>query len=514
MTFEFPRSAVARLVLIAFLAVLVHGYHLGVDDAEIYEPAIKRAADPRLYPFGSEFFMAHAHWSLFPELVGMSARLTHLPIDFVIFSWHVACVFLLLLASWQLLSACFTNSAARWSGVALLAGTLSVPVAGTALVIMDPYLTARSLSTPATIFAIACYLSKRRKQAGAWLILTVLVHPQMGVYGAVFLGCLWLGDHWLSDHWLRDRFRLHENAEAEPEPEPEPVLTLLAGLPFLLELQPERGAAREALLSRTYFFVSTWAWYEWVGVFAPLALVWWWSSVRLRGTTRVFRSLLRTLAPFGLLFTVASLVLTTSRRLENFARLQPMRAFHLIYVIFFAMLGGWMGEYVLRRSTWRWLGVFVPLAGSMCLLQYSQFPSSAHMEWPGYGYHNCWNSAFFWIRHHTPVDAVFALDPNYMKIAGEDQHGFRAVAERSALADAVKDSGAVSLFPQLASHWKSQIEAQNGWEKFDRRDFEHLAKLYPVTWILTRSPCPAGLACPYHNEGLSVCRIGVRGPAY
>jgi hypothetical protein len=487
MTVEIARTTVARLVLIAFLAVLVHGYHLGVDDAAIYVPAIKRAADPKLYPFGSEFFMSHAYWSLFPELVGTPARLMHLPIDFVIFSWHIACVFLLLLASWRLLSACFANDAARWSGVALLAATLSVPVAGTALVIMDPYLTARSLSTPATIFAIACFISNRRKQAAAWLILTALVHPQMGVYGAVFLGCLW---------WS-DRIRLPANA-------------FLAGLPFLLELQPARGAAREALLSRTYFFVSNWAWYEWVGVFAPLALLWWWSSIRLHGTTPVFRWLLRTLGPFGLLFTAAGLVLTSSRRLENFARLQPMRSFHLIYVIFFAMLGGLMGEYVLRRSTWRWLVLFVPLAGSMCLLQCGQFPSSAHVEWPGYGYHNASNSAFFWIRQHTPKDAVFALGPNYMKIAGEDQHGFRAVAERSALADGVKDSGAVSLFPQLASHWKSQMDAQKGWETFGRRDFEHLAKLYPVTWILTRSPGPVGLACPYQSEGLSVCRIGVR----
>jgi hypothetical protein len=114
---------------------------------------------------------------------------------------------------------------------------------------------------------------------------------------------------------------------------------------------------------------------------------------------------------------------------------------------------------------------------------------------------------------HTPRDAVFALNPNYMLIAGEDQHGFRAVAERSALADAVKDSGAVSLFPQLADHWKSQLQAQIGWEKFDRRDFEHLATLYPVTWILTRSPGPAGLTCPYQSEGLSVCRISVRASA-
>jgi len=44
------------------------------------------------------------------------------------------------------------------------------------------------------------------------------------------------------------------------------------------------------------------------------------------------------------------------------------------------------------------------------------------------------------IRLQTPRDAVFALDPNYMLIAGEDQHGFRAIAERSALADALKDN--------------------------------------------------------------------------
>ena len=105
--------------------------------------------------------MSHARLSLFPDLAGYSARLTHLPIDFVIFSWHVACIFLLFLAAWRLLRACFVNGVAVWSGVSLLAGTLSVPVAGTALVIMDPYLTARSLSTPAIIFTIASYVSNR-----------------------------------------------------------------------------------------------------------------------------------------------------------------------------------------------------------------------------------------------------------------------------------------------------------------------------------------------------------------
>ena len=50
---------------------------------------------------------------------------------------------------------------------------------------------------------------------------------------------------------------------------------------------PGKGPAREALLSRTYFFVANWAWYEWVGVFAPLVILWWFSSADVRGARPV-----------------------------------------------------------------------------------------------------------------------------------------------------------------------------------------------------------------------------------
>ena len=96
---------IVRLVILTSVAVLTLGYHLGVDDAEIYVPAIKRAADPSLYPFGDEFFMTHAHLSLFSNLVGDSAHLSRLPVNLVIFVWYVAGIFLLLFASWKLLCA-------------------------------------------------------------------------------------------------------------------------------------------------------------------------------------------------------------------------------------------------------------------------------------------------------------------------------------------------------------------------------------------------------------------------
>jgi hypothetical protein len=66
-------------------------------------------------------------------------------------------------------------------------------------------------------------------------------------------------------------------------------------------------------------------------------------------------------------------------------------------------------------------------------------------------------------------ERLFALDPRYMALPGEDQHGFRAIAQRSALADAVKDSGAASMFPALAAPWTEQLNAQKGWENTQPR---------------------------------------------
>jgi hypothetical protein len=403
----------------------------------------------------------------------------------------VAGIFLLLLAAWRLASACFRDRPARWGGVLLLAALLSVPVAGTALVIMDPYLTARSLSTPATLFAIACYVSNRRKEALAWLLFTALIHPQMSAYAAVFLGCLALTR------------RLADSAEGASA-------LGLAGIPFLFPFEASRGAAREVLFSRTYFFVFRWEWYEWVGVFAPLAVLWWCSSITPKGTKPAFRTVARALVPFGLLFTVAGVAVGIPACLENYTRLQPMRAFHLVYVVFYVFLGGLLGEYALRRRVWRWLGLFIPLAAGMWFLQRSSFPASPHVEWPGVRSDNAWASAFLWIRDYTPKDAFFALDPDYMLRPGEDMHGFRAVAERSALADRVKDSGAVSLFPARADEWKRQTQAASGWEKFQLQDFRKLAAQYPVTWIVTGRPGPSGATCPYQNRDLAVCRIEAR----
>ncbi|MDQ1468752.1 MAG: hypothetical protein QOJ99_232, partial [Bryobacterales bacterium] len=151
--------------------------------------------------------------------------------------------------------------------------------------------------------------------------------------------------------------------------------------------------------------------------------------------------------------------------------------------------------------------LFVPLASGMFLLQIGTYPASAHVEWPGASSANPWYDAFLWIRHNTPRSAVFALDPGYMLRTGEDMAGFRAIAERSTLADAVKDSGAVSLFPALADEWQNELRSTLGWRHFELADFRRLTGQYPVTWFVVELPAPAGLLCLYRNQGVAVCTL-------
>lgn len=487
------RDPYFKLLLVAIGSVLVHGYHLGADDAAIYVPAVKKAFDPQLYPYGSEFFEHHGRLSIFSSLVSGTAKLGHMPIDLAIFLWHILGIFLITLAAWRLASLCFQNARARWSAVLMSAAVLTVPVAGTALVIMDPYLTARSLSTPATMLAIASFMDSRWKQMIAWLALTAVVHPQNAAYGIAFCILMALPMQWLS-----------VSTQASPA-----FAVIADRLPTGFDFNPAQGTYHDVLYMRTFFFAQLWAWFEWIGVIAPLLILYWFSRISPSGALPGFRKVSRALIPFGLLITLVFLIMCSTPHLEMFVRLQPMRGFLLVYILLFLLIGGLIGEYILQNKIWRWLTLFVPLFAGMMLIQRNAYAHSSHIEFPWQQPKNEWVQALFWIRENTPKDAVFAIDPRYITLPDVDQHGFRAIAERSMLSDYYKDSGAVSLFPALADEWAQEQKSQAGFPNFRIADFQRLAQEYPVTWVVVHTPPLPGLECPYHNPSVSVCRIPV-----
>ena len=482
------RRPYLSLLLLTLAGLLVHGYHPMAEDAEIYIPSVKKVLNPALYPFGSEFFLHHASLTQFDRLIAMSVRISHLSFDAAVFLWYLASIFLTLLACWDWAEECFIEKESRFAGVALVAALLTLPVAGTSLYIADQYLTPRSLVLFALLFATLNAWRGRYVRFAVWSIFAGLMHPLMAVFGVSF-GLLLAGMKY---------------AEAG-KTAAVPVWALLF-MPDLGVL-PASDAYREAVQTRSYFFLLQWHWYEWIGIFAPLALLWWFSQSRRRKETRSLRRVSWSLVTYGLAFFVLALILTTQPRLETLARLQPMRSLHLLYTFLIVLGGGLLGKYVLKRHALRWVILFLPLCAGMWFAQRQLFPDSPHIEWPGVAPMNHWLRAFEWIRSNTPSDALFAIDPNYM--LSDDQHGFRAIAERSRLADAVKDSGAVTMFPDapFPEHWLEQVTDQRRWAGFKAADFHRLQHKYGVSWVVLRRPGIRELACPYQNDTLLVCRL-------
>jgi hypothetical protein len=75
------------------------------------------------------------------------------------------------------------------------------------------------------------------------------------------------------------------------------------------------------------------------------------------------------------------------------------------------------------------------------------------------------------------------------------------------MADAVKDSGVVELFPQIGDSWRAQVSAQTGIDQFRRDDFLLLEQRFGVSWAVLRQTGDGRLDCPFKNGVVMVCRL-------
>jgi hypothetical protein len=245
-----------------------------------------------------------------------------------------------------------------------------------------------------------------------------------------------------------------------------------------------------------------------MGMIAPLAILAWFWKGKLRGTLPGFQRISFALIPFGLLSIAAGGVLSSSTYLEMFVRLQPLRAFHLITIVFILLFAGVLGEYLGKGRPWAIAALAVSLATGMFIVGRQTCPNSPQIEFPSTTSSNSWVNTLLWVRQNTPTDAVFAVDSRYFKDDSSDLHGFRSISERSALADYYKDSGVVSLFPNLADEWKQMSNATYDLNHFSLARFQILKKQYPdVSWTVIHGPAPMGMSCPYQQQGYSVCHL-------
>jgi hypothetical protein len=504
---------------LTFCCLLVHGYHPYAEDGGVYLPEIKRLIDPGLYPYGTEFVAGHLRFSLFAPAMAELVRVSHLSLESLLLAAYLVTLWATLFAGWLLAVRCYRSNAARWGAVGLLAVWVTMPIAGTSLMLMDPYLTARSVSTPCVLLALLGMLDLRlpefaggsdfisRRRRGAMLCFAgiagaVAMHPLMGAYGlaAVLVLGVVLSRSRVVRVWGTAGLMLTALATA-------------GGL--VLSAPMESDLYKTAVLTRKYWFLSQWHWYEWIGLFAPLlilgAIVWRNRNAAL--TPRVGLARMAMVAGCGAV-AVATLFAQAAMATHLVARMQPLRLFQLVYIVMILLLGAALGERLLRRDRLRWWMTFLVLAGVMVATERRTFPASSRIEWPGglsksrarYD-RNQWERAFAWIRINTPKDAVFALDADYISSPGEDAQSFRAIAERSVLPDFSKDGGVVTNKPELAEAWAKGQVAQTGLEI--ETDTERAAALRPlgVSWVVLDRNAVTQFGCDYENAAVKVCRL-------
>ena len=468
------------------VVLLVHGYHPLADDGAVYVAGIKKLADPSLYQSDAVFVSSPTHFSIFAHVLAALLRWGDLPLPALLLLCHLASIFLLLLGSWALAARIFVRNSGRWGAVLLAACCFTLPVAGTSLCIMDPYVTARSFSTPLSLFALAAVLDEKWMESALWLALAALLHPLMAAYTAIAMLTLALA-----------RRRMWRS------------LGLICGFGCLLcavifiatRHTDPLLAYNRAALSRSYFFLSSWRWFEYPGLLIPLLLL------GIAGSRREApwpaRALAIAATVMGSCALFASLCFVHRSGSLLLARLQVLRAFQFVYIAGVLLAGGLLAR-LHRRAI---ATVLLIIAGALFAGQRLTYPESSHVQWPGIAPRNDWQQAFLWIRANTPKDAVFALDNDYIESPGEDAQGFRASAERSAVADYFKDGGIASNFPQAAIPWwqGSQATAQLNHATDDQR----LTRLRPlgVTWVVLSTQASTGFDCPFTNEHVRVCRL-------
>ncbi len=498
-THRFGPRPVFLLFGLTVAGILIHGYHYGFDDQSVYLPAIKKTLDPALYPFDAAFFLLQTRLGCFVEAIAASIRITHLPIDWALLAWHFASLLLLFSGCGRLACRCFLSRAGVRGSLLLLTSLLTLPVAGTFVVLCEPYLHTRALATGFLLFAFVAIL-ERRLVAAVWILLAALTHPVIALLG------MW---HLALQAWP---VRTQTNAQS-----PAPAFTALAlaavpaGLLARWFADPSDPAWRAALSGRRYLFPAQWTWYEWLGAFAPLVILLLYARLaRARGLD-VLARICRRMAISGGIGVAAGLIVGFTPALLPLVPLEPMRTLHLVYLILVLATGG-LGAQLLPQP-WKLASaaLLFPLAFGMFLAQRSELSASPHFEWPGAASRNDWLQAFIWIRLHTPRNALFAMNPDYLRLDGENEHGFRGLAERSQLAEAAKDRAVARNIPALAWQWRDEVRAQQGIEEFDLERLSELRRSYGVTWLLLRKATGraaslSALDCPYENPTLRVCR--------
>ena len=200
------------------------------------------------------------------------------------------------------------------------------------------------------------------------------------------------------------------------------------------------------------------------------------------------------------------------------ARLQPLRAFLMIYAVMFLLLAASMQQFFERDSSpssmrhytcYAMIPILLATAFGMFLTQRIEFPESAHIDlpWLMQQSRNPWVRAFFWCRDNTPAERTLRARSTLHHHPRRRCPDLPRHRRAQRVPDFSKDGGEAAISPRLADEWVSGFTAQLNLDQQTASQLREHLEPFGVDWVILRADSPAELNCPYDNNLLKVCKL-------
>ncbi len=459
------------------------GYRYGISDQAFYEPAIRRALDPSLFPRDASLIAAQARLMGSDKIIGGTARLLHTDLPPLFLAIYA--LTLVMLASG---AAIFVRGLgwSRWATIAFLALlTLRHRIAKTGANTLEGYMHPRQLAFALGVVALATTYRKRPWWTVGLLIGAALLHPTTALWFALFIGPAAVV---MYPSWRRPLIGVTSIAAIAS-------IALLMG-PLSSRLVIMDAAWIDAFVDKDYVFPMAWPAYAWIMnlAYVPVIALVWRQRVRAGAARPEERGLVAGAIVLLIVFLIS--VPLTAAHVALVVQLQVTRVFWVLDFIALAYVAWWLTSGVSRKS-------FVAAAVALILVAMSlgRGVYVMHTEDPSRPLvqeqlaDSQWVQALDWLRTQPASWNVLA-DPGHAWRYGIS---VRVGAQRDTVIESVKDSALAMYDRDIALRVTDRSRALEHFDAFTTNDIKAAAERYDVDAVIVDKSHVLDLPVLYRN---------------
>jgi hypothetical protein len=469
------------------------GYRYGISDQAFYEPAVRRAMDPSLFPRDAPLLAAESHLMGSDKIIGGLARALHVDLPPLFFA-----IYLVTLLTLGIATICLSRTLGySWWATAVALGLLALRhrIAKTGANSLEGYMHPRELSFAFGVAAIAALCRRRAGWTVAWLAAAALLHTTTALWFAMLLGVMAAS---LDPRWRR--WVIAAGALAAVA-----IVVALATRSLASRLVIMDRAWLDVLADKDYLFPTAWPAYAWIANAAYLPVIW----LVMRQRTRLglagaeARAIFLGVLALGAVFLLS--VPFTAAHLALAVQLQVTRVFWFIDFVAAIGLAWWitsspMKAGALNRVRPVLVTLLVGLAaigrGVYVMRVESPQRSLVQLNLPD----SPWTDATAWLRRQPGSWQVLA-DPGHAWKYGSS---VRVGAERDTVLESVKDSALAMYDRSLALRVADRTAALGAFDRMTTREARALGTMYGADVLLVDVTRPFDLPVLYRNTAFVV----------